>query len=92
MIWSNFSKNGYVVGLAKSDSGEIDSKWEQLQPLYEKGARADFTTDGGHAMMFEDFSGKLRLALHGPNSKSDDDFEHLLLFHICEQGGVPAIE
>ena len=92
MIWSNFCKNGYAVGLAKSETGEICGKWQQFpQPLYEKGANDDFVTDGGHAMIFEDLSGKVRLALHGPNAKTDNETEHLMLFYLNERDGIPHL-
>lgn len=93
MIWSNFGKNGYTVGLARSDSGEIDGNFIQLdKPLYEKGLRPDFVTDGGHAMIFSDFSGKLLLALHGPNNQDGSNYEHLQLFELCEENNIPSIK
>ena len=93
MIWSNFSEKGYVVAVASSDNGLIEGKWSHRDHLlYEKDMRPDFTTDGGHAMIFIDNQGKLRLALHGPNGKRPDgDFEHLQLFYLEQKNGTIEI-
>ena len=92
MIWSNFSSNGYVVAVASSDNGLITGKWSHRDHLlYEKNMRPEFTTDGGHAMIFYDKEGKLRLALHGPNGKANGDFEHLQLFYLEEKNGTIEI-
>ena len=42
-------------------------------------------------MIFEDLSGKVRLALHGPNAKTDNETEHLMLFYLNERDGVPYL-
>ena len=92
MIWSNFSSNGYVVAVASSNNGLITGKWSHRDHLlYEKNMRPEFTTDGGHAMIFYDKEGKLRLALHGPNGKANGDFEHLQLFYLEEKNGTIEI-
>ena len=93
MIWSNFSEKGYVVAVASSDNGLIEGKWSHRDHLlYEKDMHPDFTTDGGHAMIFIDNQGKLRLALHGPNGKRPDgDFEHLQLFYLEQKNGTIEI-
>ena len=61
MIWSSFSKDGkYKVGLARSTSGKLEGPWEQrAEPIY--------NDDGGHAMLFKTFDGKLMMSLHTPN-------------------------
>ena len=59
MIWSSFVSGGkYAVLEAEADS--LLGKWRQ------KGSRFDF--DGGHAMLFHDFSGVRRISLHMPNT------------------------
>lgn len=74
MLWSSFGKNGYTVGTAVSDNGEIDGNWhQQSRPLYE--------ADGGHGMIFTDFNGKTYLIIHSPNTNS----EHPVLFEIYEE-------
>lgn len=63
MIWSSFSKNKYTIGIARSESGKVTGPWKQdPEPLLDY--------NGGHGMIFEDFSGQLRLALHYPNNHS----------------------
>ncbi|NOY80117.1 MAG: family 43 glycosylhydrolase [Kiritimatiellaeota bacterium] len=60
MLWSSFGASGYAVGTARSTSGRITGPWIQdPEPL--------FAHDGGHAMVFRTFDGRLMLALHKPN-------------------------
>ena len=59
MIWSSVNESGYVQAVSASDNGEIDGNWQHEKLLFDK--------DGGHGMIFEDFSGKKRLILHSPN-------------------------
>lgn len=66
MIWSNWDKDGYCIGVAKSASGEVTGPWEQMEErLFSKESLGDF--DGGHGMIFTDYDGKLWLSLHSPN-------------------------
>ena len=91
MIWSNFGAHEYVVGLLKSDNGEIDGKWEHLPMVYERGMRPEFTFDGGHGMFFRAFDGKTYLSLHTPNNYRVAP-EHLSLFEIEEKDGLIKIK
>lgn len=62
MIWASFSETGYTEGIAISESGKLTGPWKQQdEPLY--------TADGGHAMLFKTFEGKLMMTLHSPNSR-----------------------
>ncbi len=66
MIWSNWDKDGYCIGVAKSFSGEMTGPWEQMEErLFSKESLGDF--DGGHGMIFTDYDGNLWLSLHSPN-------------------------
>lgn len=77
MLWSTFTSEGYAVGYAKSLSGEIQGPWEQREnPLY--------FHDGGHAMLFHTFEGKLIMALHCPN---DHPKKRMLLFEMEDKDG-----
>ncbi|MEI6810171.1 MAG: glycoside hydrolase family 43 protein, partial [bacterium] len=60
MIWSSFRKGGnYAVGVAQSESGTVRGPWKHSPgPLYGE--------DGGHGMIFRDFSENLLLVLHQP--------------------------
>lgn len=72
MLWSNFTDNGYVVGIAYSSNGKIDGKWRQQPiPLYESG-KCGITEDGGHGMLFTDKNGQLTLSIHSPNGSRED--------------------
>jgi hypothetical protein len=65
MLWSSFGTGGYTVGVARSASGDILGRWEQVpEPLY--------AGDGGHCMLFRTFDGQLMLAYHRPNQSPDE--------------------
>ncbi len=60
MIWSSFVRGRYAIGMAASASGTVEGPWEHAPlPLYDE--------DGGHGMIFRDFAGQFRLAIHTPN-------------------------
>lgn len=65
MLWSSFKKDGkYAIGQAYSSSGTVLGPWIQLpEPLNDD--------DGGHAMLFYDLEGILRISYHSPNSKTE---------------------
>ncbi|MEI8241265.1 MAG: glycoside hydrolase family 43 protein [Actinomycetota bacterium] len=61
MIWSSFRKGGnYAVGVAESDSGTVKGPWRHSPDIL-------YGKDGGHGMIFRDFSENLLLVLHQPN-------------------------
>lgn len=62
MLWSSWSKCGYAIGTAVSDSGQIEGPWRQLpEPV--------FPENGGHGMMFYTDNGEMKYTLHFPNDK-----------------------
>lgn len=65
MLWSSFDKDGkYAIGQATSTSGNIAGPWVQHpSPLN--------NDNGGHAMLFKDFDGKLRISYHSPNNNAN---------------------
>jgi hypothetical protein len=68
MIWSNYTKNGYAVGVAYSDSGLVEGPWSHQDTLlYSRALRKDFIYDGGHGMIFTDHDGQMYLSIHSPN-------------------------
>ncbi len=77
MLWSSFSgKGGYTVGYARSATGTIHGPWIQEKiPLY--------ALDGGHAVLFKSFNGKLMMSLHCPNIHPK---KRILLFEMNETG------
>lgn len=60
MMWSSHGKEGYAIGVAKSESGNVLGPWVQQPDLI-------FAKDGGHGMLFKTFQGEQLLALHTPN-------------------------
>jgi len=80
-IWSGFAAFGgkedaYVVAVSRSASGRAEGPWTYEGPL--------FRANGGHAMIFDDFSGRTWIALHQPN---DGPLERLRLFAVIEENG-----
>ena len=66
MIWSNWDKSGYAVGIAESESGLVTGPWIQKDELlYSKDYTGEY--DGGHGMIFTDGKGQLWMAIHSPN-------------------------
>jgi arabinan endo-1,5-alpha-L-arabinosidase len=82
MLWSSFTRGGaYAIGVARSESGKIAGPWKQdPNPLN--------TDDGGHAMIFNDFSGNLLIAYHAPNSKT----ERPVIYKIKDEDGKLSIQ
>ena len=87
MIWSNFCKDGYSIGIVHSESDTLDGPWVQEdEPFYRKGTISGIDFDGGHAMIFKAHDGALKLSFHAPNNKTENDFEHLVLMDIEDAG------
>ncbi|KAF0094363.1 MAG: alpha-N-arabinofuranosidase [Puniceicoccaceae bacterium 5H] len=75
MIWSSVGEGGYTVGLAISDSGKLAGPWrQQAEPVFDR--------DGGHGCLFQTFDGKLMMALHQPNHRT----ERIHLFELEDTG------
>ena len=82
MIWSSFRKGGdYAVGVAESESGSVKGPWRHSPDVL-------FGKDGGHGMIFRDFSGDLLLCLHQPNGGPR---ERAHFFKFNEEGGRLAL-
>ncbi|MBQ7596047.1 MAG: family 43 glycosylhydrolase, partial [Clostridia bacterium] len=85
MLWSNFSEKGYAVGIAYSDNGRIDGKWKHKRfSLYSK--NHFHSLDGGHAMVFNDLDGNLLMAIHSPNTASENIFESAVFIPVVDMG------
>jgi len=83
MIWSSFRKGGdYAVGVAESQSGTVKGPWRHLPEPF-------FPDNGGHGMIFRDFSGNLLLALHQPDGGTS---ERLRLLNLKEENGRLVVE
>jgi arabinan endo-1,5-alpha-L-arabinosidase len=79
MLWASFIEGKrYAEGVARSESGTIHGPWKQDPvPL--------FSDDGGHAMLFHTFEGKLMLTLHRPNKWGA---ERVTIFPVSEKDGA----
>lgn len=61
MLWSSTTEHGYAMGQAHAPNGRIEGPWIQHNvPL--------IAADGGHGMVFTDFSGDLHVVCHTPNT------------------------
>ena len=49
-----------------------------------------FEEDGGHAMIFKDFDGTLKMSLHAPNFPLGD--ERMKIFEINDANGVLSVK
>ena len=75
MLWSSFSKAGYMQLVAKSESGMLTGPWKQIPtPLYQD--------DAGHGMIFRSLEGNLKMILHRPNRNPD---ERALILNLDEK-------
>lgn len=64
MTWSSLSSGDYSIGQAISETGKMTGPWKhETTPIY--------SSDGGHAMIFKDLEGRLKIAYHAPNSVSE---------------------
>ncbi|MBE6891011.1 MAG: hypothetical protein E7481_03175 [Ruminococcaceae bacterium] len=83
MLWSSFDVDGYNVGMARSESGNILGPWEQITTrLYSY--QYSQTYDGGHASIFTNKDGQMMISFHGPNSSTETVREHAFFLPIEE--------
>ncbi|CAM4506067.1 beta-xylosidase [Paenibacillus endophyticus] len=78
MLWSSGSKNGYAIGIARSNSGCIEGPWTQDEETL-------FPEDGGHGMLFRTLDDRLMLTMHTPNNQPD---ERAVFIEVEEQRGT----
>ncbi len=77
MLWASGGVGGYTEGIAISESGKLAGPWvQQDEPLFGK--------DGGHAMVFTTFDGKLMMVLHSPNNRES----HPHIFKMEDTGNT----
>ncbi len=87
MLWSNFSKKGYVTAIAKSESGDIYGPWTHADKLlYEKSEIREY--DGGHGMIFTAKDGNMYLSIHSPNNPTADKKTCAILVRVREENGT----
>ena len=87
MLWSNFSVDGYVTAIAKSESGNIEGPWTHAEELlYEKCDVRPY--DGGHGMLFTAKDGNLYLSIHSPNGATAEKRTCDILIKVIEENGL----
>lgn len=61
MLWSCMGEQGYCIGYAISETGDLLGNWMQCrEPIFKR--------DGGHGMIFDTYDGRLMLTIHTPNN------------------------
>ena len=90
MIWSNGSKEGYCVGIARSKSGKIAGPWEHDDErlFYRKNPEE---MDGGHGMIFTHTDGQMYLVIHGPNRPTPTEQCSVYFLPIKEENDTLTI-
>ena len=81
MLWSTVGPEGYAMGYATSESGDVLGPWRQSPaPLFGK--------DGGHGMLFRTFDGHLLMTMHMPNNTPH---ERPVWLKVAEREGALVI-
>ena len=87
MIWSNWDKHGYCVGIAESSDGTPLGTWTQSdRRLFSKTTYGVY--DGGHGMLFVDADGQMYLSIHSPNNANAGRRETPIFFPVREDHGM----
>ena len=71
-LFSSMSEDGYNMGIAYSDNGELNGNWTVTNE------RLDVGSDGGHCMIFTNLEGQTMICYHAPNSESHPQFRYLI--------------
>ena len=80
MLWTSGSAEGNATGIAISESGKLAGPWvQQAEPVFKE--------NGGHAMLFNTFEGKLMMVLHSPYNGET----HPHLFEMEDTGNTLRI-
>lgn len=82
MLWSSGGKEGYAIGIAESDNGDVTGNWTHQKELL-------FRKDGGHGMIFKDLNGKTFVTLHSPNRTPN---ERPCFFEVEEKNGTLVLK
>lgn len=91
MIWSNVGRAGYLVGMARSVSGNMEGPWVQLRPLlYSKIYGEEY--DGGHGALFTTNEGQMMLSIHAPNNSTQIILDQPATGRPCTAIFIPVEE
>ncbi len=87
MIWSINWKEGYCEAIARSENGKITGKWvQEKEPFFSKLTTGEY--DGGHGMIFKDTDGQIYLAVHSPNTPTEETGQNALFIPLVEENGT----
>ncbi len=65
LLFSSWGTGGYATSITRSRSGDLRGPWQpDPEPI--------FAANGGHAMIFTDLAGQVRLTLHQPNDPAPE--------------------
>lgn len=82
MFWSKYIDGRYAIITSRSKSGKISGEWtHDKTPLFNK--------DGGHAMIFKDFDGNMRIAFH--EQSTSKGYEKPVIYYFVDDNGVLSI-
>jgi beta-xylosidase len=90
MLWSSFidvsgpEVEHYAIGVARSKSGNI------LGPWTHESISLNPDDNGGHAMIFRDLNGELRISYHSPNTPSGT--ERMAIYTVLDNNGILSIK
>ena len=79
MLWSSWGNSRYALGVAYSESGKIIGPWIQ-EPT------AIYPDNGGHAMMFRTFDGKLLLSMHYSKETTGRQIRRPMFLEVDDSG------
>lgn len=82
ILWSPIPGNNYIVASAVSENGTIRGPWTHH-------TEAVFDKNGGHAMLFTDFSGQMKICMHYPERYFH---EHPLILDVEMKDGKVEIQ
>ncbi len=92
MLWSGFADRtheGYFAAVAYSDHGILGSWTQADEPLFVCDKRIPGRLyEGGHAMLFTDLNGRLRMSLHSPNT----EFEAMTFLDVADNGATLSMQ
>ena len=83
MLWSKYVNGKYTIITSRSTSGKVLGEW-----THDEGTL--FANDGGHAMIFTDFDGNLRIAFHENSGKKG--YEIPVIYYLEDDDGILTIK
>ena len=82
MLWSKYVNGGYAIITSRSKTGVMGEWSHDPAPL--------FADDGGHAMLFEDFDGNMKIAFHENSTNKGN--ERPVIYSFIDENGALRID